>query len=375
MLIKPFWADMLNKRKWAVLLAVILVVASGAALAEYFVHSIAPLSIVVPDDYPTIQAAIGNCTPGSTIHVRNGNYNELLTIDKPLTLIGENRQNTIINGQTQKYASFVTIEIQADNVQISNFSIAGSDYGIGMSDNSSNCLITGNDIQAFDTGIGFHGKDHKVTGNNIRGSWYWGIHCYANNALISENVIEDSIGGIFIEANNVTIENNTIANAKINNFGKQDSAGIALGMGDSNRIYGNILRSQNTGILYEGANRSQVFNNSITQNLVGVTLLNYVFINTTSGGKDNLFFNNNIVDNDRQAIIETALQVVSAQSNGTDVVSWDNGSVGNYWSDNQNRYPDATQNSNTGTYNTPYTIDVNNKDNHPLILAANSQLS
>ena len=44
----------------------------------------------------------------------------------------------------------------------------------------------------------------------------------------------------------------------------------------------------------------------------------------------------------------------------------DNNVVGNYWSDYQTRYPDATQNNNISTYNTPYTIDANNKDNHPL---------
>ena len=84
--VTQFWADMLNKRKWAILLAVILIVASGAAFVEYLTHYVMPMSIVVPDDYPTIQAAIGNCTPGSTIHVRNGIYNGLLTIDKPLDL-------------------------------------------------------------------------------------------------------------------------------------------------------------------------------------------------------------------------------------------------------------------------------------------------
>jgi pectin methylesterase-like acyl-CoA thioesterase len=76
------------------MLTVVLLVASGAVLAQYLTNNVAPMSITVPDDYSTIQVAIGNCTPGSTIHVGNGVYNELLTIDKPLTLIGEDRENT-----------------------------------------------------------------------------------------------------------------------------------------------------------------------------------------------------------------------------------------------------------------------------------------
>ncbi len=95
----------MSRSKWAIILAFVLLVASGAALVEYFTHYASSMSIIVPDDYPTIQAAIGNATPGSTIHVRNGIYNELIVIDKPITLVGENREDTIINGHTLKYAS------------------------------------------------------------------------------------------------------------------------------------------------------------------------------------------------------------------------------------------------------------------------------
>ena len=80
-----------------------------------------------------------------------------------------------------------------------------------------------------------------------------------------------------------------------------------------------------------------------------------------------MFFSNNLIDNQVQVLIDTATSVIRDLSNGTDVVFWDNGVVGNYWSDYLIRYPDATQNSTTATYNTPYTIDTNNKDNHPLI--------
>ena len=47
------------------MLAAILLVASGAVLAEYIIHSSSPMSIVVPDDYPTIQKAIQNAHPAA----------------------------------------------------------------------------------------------------------------------------------------------------------------------------------------------------------------------------------------------------------------------------------------------------------------------
>jgi hypothetical protein len=47
-------------------------------------------------------------------------------------------------------------------------------------------------------------------------------------------------------------------------------------------------------------------------------------------------------------------------------VSWDNGSVGNYWIDYFVTYPNASETGNTGMGNTPYLMDPYNIDHHPL---------
>jgi len=58
-------------------------------------------TIIVPDDFPSIQAAIGNATNGDMIFVRKGNYdgpiNDTLKIDKAISLIGEDANSTILN--------------------------------------------------------------------------------------------------------------------------------------------------------------------------------------------------------------------------------------------------------------------------------------
>lgn len=47
-------------------------------------------TIIVPENYSTIQAAIGNATDGDTIIVKNGTYNEpTWQIDKALTITSE----------------------------------------------------------------------------------------------------------------------------------------------------------------------------------------------------------------------------------------------------------------------------------------------
>jgi hypothetical protein len=54
--------------------------------------------IAVPDDYPTITAAIANATDGDVIYVRNGVYNDsALIINKAITICGEDIRKTIIN--------------------------------------------------------------------------------------------------------------------------------------------------------------------------------------------------------------------------------------------------------------------------------------
>ena len=50
-----------------------------------------------PNNYSTIQAAIDNATHGDTIYVYQGIYHEHIIVDKQLTLVGQNKNQTIIN--------------------------------------------------------------------------------------------------------------------------------------------------------------------------------------------------------------------------------------------------------------------------------------
>lgn len=366
----------MTRGKWAAILITTLFVSSSIVFAGCLVVPSLPMSVVVPDDFPTIQAAIDNCTAGSTIYVRNGIYNEPLTIDKPLTLIGENRQNTIIKGLYEKGTPstnrtvHTAVNITANNVVLSNFNIGGSDTGVEI--RGDKCQLIDNDIQTFDVGISNVGSNQVFSGNNVVGNtsiWrkpvQWGILNFGNSTLISENSFENFRGGIYLFlASNVTIEKNIVANGKIDG----DSyfyCGIILGGGEHYHVYGNVLQNLNTGIAFEGASNSSVYNNTITQNLIGVKLPYYPLWQSTPGS-NNRFFNNNVIDNQEQVIVQPKSSGYSDNEMGNDMVQWDSGVTGNYWSDYQVKYSNATQNGNE-TYDTPYVIDANNKDNHPLI--------
>ena len=79
--------------------ALVSIVQIGVVTAE-------PKTIVVPDNYPTITAAIRNAVDGDTIFVKKGTYEEkTLEIDKRLSLIGEDTEFTKINLDPPLYMS------------------------------------------------------------------------------------------------------------------------------------------------------------------------------------------------------------------------------------------------------------------------------
>jgi hypothetical protein len=85
-------------------------------------------TLIVPDNYPTIQAAINAASNGDTIFVRSGTYNENIVVNKMVTLIGENSNNTIINnGNDYAYA---VVNIQSGNVTVENFTIQNGYKGV-----------------------------------------------------------------------------------------------------------------------------------------------------------------------------------------------------------------------------------------------------
>ncbi len=70
----------------------ILLVSSLAIAYDIQPSRESPSTIVVPDDYSTIQAAINAANPGDLITVRNGIYPEGIIVNKTVSLSGENKE-------------------------------------------------------------------------------------------------------------------------------------------------------------------------------------------------------------------------------------------------------------------------------------------
>ncbi len=362
----------------ALAVVVILVVMTAFLLVIFL-----PRILVVPSVlYPTIQSAIDSARAGDTVFVRNGYYTESFTIDKPLSLIGENSQNTIIEGPPlSQYRPQFAVQVSADRITISGFTIKGAQAQAaiwisitGSERQPSGCRITSNNI-VNGTGNGiitFGGDLLTISDNNITGNLV-GISLSSSDSDVSGNYMAgNGHAGIIIDGcANVTVAGNIIRSNAVNEPETDGRAGLLLLRNGPFRVYGNNITENKVGVQFgEDCNNSTVNDNFIERNSIGIDLRNYAISENDTFGSGNVVCRNNLIDNSQNAVVEhaypqnTSLPVYLR--NGTDIVSWDNGKEGNHWSDYANKYPSAVEVDNTGIWSRPYMIDASNIDNCPL---------
>lgn len=163
-----------------------------------------PMTITVPDDYPTIQAALDAAAVGDMVLVRNGTYNEHLEVVKPLFLIGEYPNTTIIDGG--KVGGWV-LRIAADNVTVSNFTIRSlaPTRNDGIHVHANGCNLSNNLIANNSWGVSMVGNFNTFSGNTVIDNEHGGIELsLANDNLISSNVVRNGIRIVNSTGNRVT---------------------------------------------------------------------------------------------------------------------------------------------------------------------------
>jgi parallel beta-helix repeat protein len=126
-------------------------------------------TITVPDDYLTIQEAINYANERDTIFVRNGTYYENVIVNKTLSLIGENKDTTIVNGTLGGEGNPV-VRITVSNVTLNGFTFCNSD-GMGVIiEEANNTQIINNEVKEV-KGIGVWSIDSfncSFIGNVVR---------------------------------------------------------------------------------------------------------------------------------------------------------------------------------------------------------------
>jgi len=167
-----------------------------------------------PADFRTIQEAINNASSGEVIFVHKGTYYENVVVNKTVSLIGEERVSTIIDGNNTNNI----ISITATNVTIHGFTIRNSgpslyDSGI-LIDHSDGSNISHNTVSSNNDGISlYYSSNSLVWGNTVSDNNYNGIVLYSSTKnIISNNTVSNNYVGIslYYSSNNL-VSCNTIS--------------------------------------------------------------------------------------------------------------------------------------------------------------------
>jgi parallel beta-helix repeat protein len=264
-----------------------------------------PTTIFVPTRYQTIQTAINAANPGDEIFIFSGTYYANIIINKTLSLVGENRTTTIIDGL--RIRNVVSV-INSNNVLIEGFIIRNS---------------------------------------NLSNS-YAGISFYnSNNSMITENtIIQNGFGILASNSGYFVISHN---NVSFNLYGckfQQSSKNGAI----TNNI---VASNTHYGLYFDLSNNCLITSNLLKANEYGITITG-----STSGST--IYFNNFISN-----VHQVGGNPVSTQWNDGYPSGGNYWSNYNGVDVHSGRYQNLTGSDGIG--DTPYVINATNKDNYPLM--------
>jgi parallel beta-helix repeat protein len=354
--------------------------------------------------YLTIQSAINapETMNGHTIFVEAGTYFENIVVDKTLTLMGENKESTIVDGNSYGHV----INLKANSIHVSGFTLQNGVSGI-FADHTNYHTIDNNIVQNNYDGIYLYGSlcntlnDNLMTRNNfgfridesysntlrrneMRDNIVYNFYFDLWGIIYDQHFIQDidasnTVDGkpiywwmyqsgkrvptdagfvvlyrssnIFIEDLELTKNNHGIVFLHTSSSSIENvtiwkcETGIALHVSNYNNIRGNRIANNGNGIILEKSFYNNVEGNNVENNGLGII---------TWEANNNKIYHNNF---------NNTYQVYNTEPYYS-INSWDDDypSGGNYWSD----YTDVDANGD-GIGDTPYVIDADNQDRYPLI--------
>lgn len=222
-------------------------------------------------DYKSIQEAIYGTSSGSTIYVKEGTYSEIIHIDKKINLIGENKENTLINPESKKNG--YAVKITAAGVKLSGFGISNDGPGLyttGVKISAPQTTIE--DCNVFNTPIGIAVWSSE---NTISNCTFWGCEdegivflgssiSDCNNNLVTNCEFYNNCDGIELQHSS----NNVISYCK---FYDNTHAGIdAIGSSNNNNIISNcdLYDNEVFGIYFSRSSGNQITQCMISNNQI-----------------------------------------------------------------------------------------------------------
>jgi len=283
-------------------------------------------------DVPPDAGYVGliNCT---NIMVQNL---DLTHNSQGILLVYTTHSTIIRNKVTNNGGDGIYVYKSSNNIISENTITNNGNYGISLF-YSSNNIISENTITANNqTGIYLTtASNNSINGNKITLN-NEGIHIYSsstNNNIVGNTITENNEYGVSIswDSNNNFVSENYIAN---------NGKGIYVKEASNNRIIGNTVKENSGwGIRLEG------------------------------GQRDNIIYHNYFIDNNVGEGLQVSIPGLwepGVWEPGNPNV-WDDGEKGNYWSDYTTRYTNATEIGDSGIGDTPFYINSNNIDYHPIM--------
>ncbi|MCK4365850.1 MAG: right-handed parallel beta-helix repeat-containing protein [Thermoplasmatales archaeon] len=240
-------------------------------------------------DYKTIQDAVNNAEPGSIIYVKNGEYKEIIDIKKQITLIGEDKDYTLINpiSDKNKYAVRLgapglilkglsikngapglytsAIRVTSSNTEIRDCNIYETPVGIVVW-TSNNIIDNCNFWACTDEGIALIGTSYSDCSNNKITNCVFRENCdgielqfSSSNTITDCTIYDNSHTGI--DAISSSNDNNIISNCEIYN---NEVHGIYLSSSSENQIIDCSIYDNDDGniIMRGNSENNQIISNS-----------------------------------------------------------------------------------------------------------------
>ncbi|MHA1730136.1 MAG: right-handed parallel beta-helix repeat-containing protein, partial [Promethearchaeota archaeon] len=330
-----------------------------------------------------------NCD-NNTIYQNNASYSE-----GGIYLDDNCDDNTILGNNASYNDNGILIQDDCDNNKIYQNNMSYNDYGIYLEDDSDYNTIYQNNA-SYNTEYGIDVEEYcdynTIYQNNAsyndRGIY---LTYESFNNTISGNTATNNNYGLYLYyyCINTTIAGNNISyndqnGITITDFGKNNTVsgnnvlyngfyGIILNnQCDNNTVLNNTVLNNFYGIFVDNSTRNTILSNDASYNNMGI----YLHINctyTTIAGNNasyngfGIYFDH---DSDDNTIWMNYFSNNSwSQANTTDSDSdWDNGTLGNYWGDFEEIYPDA-ESSNGIWWDWEYEINSTSSynDTRPLV--------
>jgi len=218
----------------------LLLLAVASAMRWNMLARASPGILDVPGKYATIQDAINNASSGDLIFVHKGTYYEDVAINKSVSLVGEDRNLTVIYGSAAPQPQYV-ISLIAGGVTVKDLTVRA------RTPIQSPIMI---------------GSAGNVLENNVIENGFYGLQLsYSSDNVISNNTISNNQYGVYLfTSGHNEFSDNDIANNVV--------TGVELHYSSDNVFSGNNVNSNANGLALYSSTANNVFYHNNFNNIL-----------------------------------------------------------------------------------------------------------